>query len=120
VVARPASWEPGNALTRAARPQQDRTTYSPGPAANSTEDVYTSRGRLQSANTLYQSVSVDRNASFDLSIKTAQGDIASIRLTQQQRYSAAGSAQPTDQGLALQNSDSLRLNVQFRLPDQHA
>jgi len=120
VVARPASWEPGNALTRAARPQQDRTTYSPGPAPKSTEDVYTSSGRLQGTSTLYQSVSVDRNASFDLSIKTAQGDIASIRLTQQQRYSAAGSAQPTDQGLALQNSDSLRLNVQFRLPDQHA
>lgn len=100
-------------VENALRPHDDDTRYSPGPTQSQIGSVYSSKGSLGGAAAVYQSVSVERDASFDLSIETADGDIATISFTQSQSFSAAGSAQRTGSGLALQSSRSDKTDMQI-------
>ena len=99
----------------AARPQAEATRYTPKPAQILDEETYSSKGRLNIAGAAYQTVSVDRDESFDLTIKTAQGDLATISITQKQGFSAAGGMQwgGQDLALALEADSSESLNVQI-------
>ncbi len=102
-------------VENALRPHDDDTRYSPGPTQSQIGSVYSSKGSLGGAAAVYQSVSVERDASFDLSIETADGDIATISFTQSQSFSAAGSAQRTGGGLALALQSSRSDNTDMQI-----
>lgn len=96
-------------------PHDDDTRYSPGPTQSQIGSVFSSKGSLGGAAAVYQSVSVERDASFDLSIETADGDIATISFTQSQSFSAAGSTQRTGGGLALALQSSRSDNTDMQI-----
>ena len=117
------SYGPGSAAPSSARPIAPvvRSTYSPSPPAGTQNTLYNRTGGLNNAayQAASQSVSYQRNDTFDLSIETADGDIATISISQQQSWassleavSTAGRAgQANVQALSINSSDALEVNI---------
>ena len=80
---------PSSPQTPAARRQDNASTYTPSTKSAPGDAVYTRKGTL---------FSVERQDSFDLKIKTAEGDIATLSLSQHQSYSASGTSVTSQQG----------------------
>jgi hypothetical protein len=120
VVGWAAGRESAAPQSRMTRPASDRTSYTPGPTPGKPQNLYSTNGRLPTADRMSQSVSVDRDDRFALQIKTAQGDIATISFTQNQSFSATGSAQQVGENLnlALETSSSENLNLQITVNGQ--
>ena len=105
-------------------PETDRTRYTPGTARTPTNDLYNRAGGLNTTGyqAVSQSVSYASSDTFDLSIETADGDIATISISQQQSQSASfgaasaqGSAGPGSVlALSTSSADSLDFKISIQ------
>lgn len=112
--------EPSNESFTPAQRQTARaaeTSYTPGTKAAAGDDLYLRNGKLpKTSSSAYQAAfSVDRQDSLELQVRTADGDIATISLAQNQSSSATIQASAGKKGamLTLDMKDSSSLNVQM-------
>lgn len=98
------------------------TNYSPQPPANGLTPLYSRTGKPSSSSGVF-AVAIDHKDTFDLQVRTAEGDVATLRYERSDSatVSAATSASGAQSGFALEGKISqqvdLHIDVQGKLSD---
>ncbi len=116
VVQRPAQSEP----------VKQATSYTPQNAKGKVEPLYSPKGTPSYSSSVFQAATYDRTDTFDLQVRTAEGDIATLSFSQDEHFSTSFVSQQAASGAvqalsaqALQAS-GFHMGVQGSLNTQEA
>jgi len=93
--------------------------YTPSTARNERAPLYSRTGAPADSPGAFAAASVERSSAFDLTVQTAEGDVATLSFSSANTFSFAGVASGAAQALAIDASEwsNLQVSVQGNLND---
>ena len=89
----------------------ESATYTPSAARNERAPLYSRTGAPAESSGVFAAASVERNSAFELTVQTAEGDVATLSFSSDSTFSLAGVASGANQALAADASESSKLQV---------